>query len=352
MNTRYLLLCALAALSACTTGGSDPDTASITGTATYRERMMLPAGSLLEVTLEDVSRTDAPADVIARNESVITTAPPFAFTLPYDPSRINSGHRYNVRARITAQGILMFQSDAGYAVLGAGNVMHVDILMKLASGDTRNASSNAQQLRGMYSYMADAGWFVDCRSGVRLAVAQEGDNAALEAAYSKVRDIAGAQLRAVVEGRIEDRTPMEGGGTQPTLIVEKFVALEPEGCSGPTSTAQLENTYWRIMTLNGKSVPSHDGAREVHFVLTRENRRMRGFGGCNSMGGGYELKGESIKFIDIARTLMACNQGMDTERELHEMYPRVAGWKIKGEVLQLTDASGAVIAVFESRYMK
>jgi copper homeostasis protein (lipoprotein) len=187
---------------------------------------------------------------------------------------------------------------------------------------------------------------------VRIAFAQDGDKASLQVAYIKANETAGAQLLATVEGRVEDRTPMEGSGTQPTLIVEKFVSVEPQGCSDPASTAQLENTYWKIMTLNGKSVPSHDGAREVHFVLTSENRRMRGFGGCNGMSGGYELKGDRLKFIDIARTLMACTYDMDTERELHEMFPRVAGWKITREVLQLTDDNGQVIAVFESRYMK
>jgi uncharacterized lipoprotein YbaY/heat shock protein HslJ len=352
MQSRLLWILGLAVVGACTTSTPDPATASITGTATYRERMMLPPGAVLEVLLEDVSRADAPAEVIARTESKATTAPPYAFTLNYDPARIVAGNRYNVRARIVVSGILVFQSDAGYAVLGAGNVTHVDVLLKLASAAASNASSNAQQFRGLYSYLADAGWFVDCRSGVRLAVAQEGDNAALQIAYIKARDMAGAQMLATVEGRVEDRTPMEGGGTQPTLIVGKFVSVEPQGCSGPASTAQLENTYWKITTLNGKRVFTPDGARDVHFVLTAETRRMRGFGGCNSLSGGYELEGDRIKFIDIARTLMACTNDMETERELHEMYPRAARWKITGEVLQLSDANGEVIATFESRYMK
>jgi uncharacterized lipoprotein YbaY/heat shock protein HslJ len=347
-----MLLCAIVGLGACTTGGNnDTATASLTGTATYRERMMLPPEAVLEVTLEDVSRADAPADVIARSDLKTTTAPPFSFTLKYDPARVNAGHRYQVRARITADGDLMFQSDAGYAVLGPGNVTHVDILLKRASAATSDASSQAPQLRGLYSYMADAAWFVDCRSGIRLAVAQEGDNAALEAAYSKARSTGGVQMLATVEGRVEDRTPMEGSGTRPILIVEKFISVEPQGCSGPASTAQLENTYWKLMTLAGKAVLTDDGAREVHFVLTRENQRFRGFGGCNGMAGGYELKGDRIKFIDISRTLMACTQGMDTERQLHEMFPRVVGWKISGETLELTNSDGVVLATFESRYL-
>jgi uncharacterized lipoprotein YbaY len=232
MNSRTLLLCAIALLSAaCSTSTTEPASASITGTASYRERMMLPPGSILEVTLEDVSRADAPADVIARAEVEASKAPPYFFTLEYDPARINSNHRYNVRARIMADGTLMFQSDAGYAVLGSGNVTNVDILLKRASEATAIASAPAQNLRGMYSYMADAGWFVDCRSGVRLAVAREGDNAALEAAYSKDQSLPGAPLLATVEGRVEDRMPMEGAGPRPTLIVEKFISISIEGCS-------------------------------------------------------------------------------------------------------------------------
>jgi hypothetical protein len=34
------------------------------------------------------------------------------------------------------------------------------------------------------------------------------------------------------------------------------------------------------------------------------------------------------------------------------MLPRVAGWKISGETLQLTNDQGLVLATFESRYLK
>jgi uncharacterized lipoprotein YbaY/heat shock protein HslJ len=340
-------------LGACTMGAKQPLSASITGTASYRERMMLPPSAMLEVTLEDVTLADAPADIIARTEVQSAKAPPYSFTLTYDPTRINPNHRYNVRAGITADGSLMFQSDAGYAVLGSGNVTHVDILLRRTSAETSKASSPIQQVRGMYSYMADAGWFVDCRSGVRLAVAQEADNAALEQAYSKARSMGGAPLLAIVEGHVEDRMPMEGTGPRPTLIVEKFVSVDvDQGCSGPSSTAQLENTYWKLMTLEGKSIETPEGAREIHIVLNSQNQRVNGFPGCNRMTGSYVLKAEKITFSQMAGTMMACVNGMETERQIHEMMGRVAGWKIAGETLQLTDTNGQVLATFESRYMK
>jgi len=207
-------------------------------------------------------------------------------------------------------------------------------------------------MRGMYSYMADAGWFTDCLSGMRMPVAQEGDNATLEAAYSKARQMAGAPMLAVIEGRVENRLPMEGNTQRPTLIVEKFVSVESQGCSGPQSTAQLENTYWKLMTLDGASMESPEGAREIHFVMHSEGARVAGFAGCNQMMGTYQVTGAKISFSQMGGTLMACAHGMEQEQKFHQLFPRVAGWKIAGETLQLLDGAGAVLATFESRYMK
>ena len=361
MNFQSLLLCGAALLGACSTSETQaPATTFITGTASYRERMMLPPDATLEVVLEDVSRADAPADEISRIEVQSAKAPPYSFTLPYNSSRIDASHRYHVRARIMAEGKQMFQSDAGYAVLGAGNVTHVDLLLKRASAATSEAGTPMRNLRGMYSYMADAGWFVDCRSGVRLAVAQEGDNAALERAYSQARGKPGAgagdgvPILAIVEARVEDRMPMEGPGPRPTLIVEKFISVEPgQRCSGPGSTAQLENTYWKLMAIRDTAVETPEGAREIHLVLNSEQRRINGFGGCNGFSGSYWLENEKIRFNGIATTMMACaGSGMETERKLQEILTKVTGWMISGETLQLNNEQGAVLATFESRYMK
>ena len=213
-------------------------------------------------------------------------------------------------------------------------------------------ASDARKMRGMYSYMADAGWYTDCLSGARMPVAQEGDNAALEAAYSKAKQMRGAPLLAVVEGRVEDRVPMEGNAKRPTLIVEKFISVDAQGCSGPQTTAQLENTYWALMTLHGASMESPKGAREIHFVLHSEGRRVAGFSGCNQMTGSYQLTDAKITFSQMGGTMMACVNGMEQEQNFHQLFARVARWKIAGETLQLLDGAGTVLATFESRYMK
>lgn len=49
---------------------------TIKGTATYRERMALPPAAVFEATIEDVSRADAPASVVARTRITSPGNPP------------------------------------------------------------------------------------------------------------------------------------------------------------------------------------------------------------------------------------------------------------------------------------
>jgi len=86
-------------------------------------------------------------------------------------------------------------------------------------------------LKGMYSYMADAGLFTDCVTGQRLPVAMERDNPSLERAYLEVTPGPGEPILVTFEGRLERRPPMEGDGEVETVIVEKFHRAWPgESC--------------------------------------------------------------------------------------------------------------------------
>ncbi len=80
----------------------------IEGSILYRERMMLPPNAEITVTLEDVSKMDVAADIIATTTFPAVGGPPWDFAMDYDPARIDSRHRYAVRARIEVNGQLMF----------------------------------------------------------------------------------------------------------------------------------------------------------------------------------------------------------------------------------------------------
>ena len=65
-----------------------------------------------------------------------------------------------------------------------------------------------------------------------------------------------------------------------------------------------------------------------------------------------QLKGEKLTFGPMASTRMACRQGMELESAFMQALEATAKWKIEGEHLELTDSKGALVARFESRYLK
>jgi putative lipoprotein len=100
--------------------------ASVTGTATYRERIALPADAELIVQLADVSLADAPSTVVAE-QRIAPVRVPAPFTLSYDPARIDPRHSYAVSARVERAGTLLFTTDTRHPVLtqGAGNTAEI-----------------------------------------------------------------------------------------------------------------------------------------------------------------------------------------------------------------------------------
>ena len=87
----------------------EPGVTVIEGEVFYRERIMIPAGSEVEVQLEDISRADALATVLESVSFKAQGGPPYAFAIEYDPARIDERVRYALRARITApDGALLF----------------------------------------------------------------------------------------------------------------------------------------------------------------------------------------------------------------------------------------------------
>jgi len=152
------------------------------------------------------------------------------------------------------------------------------------------------RLVGMYQYMADAGLFTDCISGKKVPVAMEADNAALERAYLGAREQPGEAVLVTVQGRLEQRPPMEGEGTREHLIVERFEQVWPtESCEKSTVETPLQNTYWKLVELNGAPVETHpDQQREVHIQFSAAEKRLTGFAGCNNITGSYETGADSL----------------------------------------------------------
>jgi len=326
------------------------ETAMVSGTATYSERISLPDGSEFEATLQDVSRADAAAEVIGKVRFDAPAVPPIRFNIPYDPQRIDATHRYAVRARIVHHDRLLFTTDTHYPALTHNAPEKVDVWLRRVSSGAELEDSQGRIRYGLYHYFADSGSFTDCQTGERLQVAQEGDNAALETAYLESVGEPGESLLAVVDGYIEQRRAMEGAA-RPTLIVTRFRNLKPGACEQWT-TASLENTYWKVMSIGDATVTVAERQREPHLILHPADGRISGHGGCNTLSGSYSLESDRLRFKQIAGTRMACPEGMEQEQALYQALDAVAGWRITGQWLELLDQAGAVVMELESRYLR
>ena len=109
---------------------------SITGTATFRERMALTPSAVFEAVLEDVSHANAAAETMASTRVTNPGNPPIAFTITYDPTRIPADHRYTVRARILLDGRLLFASDTATPVITGGNPTNVSLMLRRVGAGT------------------------------------------------------------------------------------------------------------------------------------------------------------------------------------------------------------------------
>lgn len=85
---------------------------AINGTVSYREHINLPPEASLIVQLVDVSRMDVAAELIA--ETHITSGledTSIAYTMRFNPGKIQDKHRYALQARISAGDTLWFVND-------------------------------------------------------------------------------------------------------------------------------------------------------------------------------------------------------------------------------------------------
>jgi uncharacterized lipoprotein YbaY len=230
--------------------------ASVTGVAAWTAAAPLPADAVLDVTVADIARADAPAITLAEARTPAPTAPA-AFAVPFDPARLDPRALYSVRVRILSGERLLYTSDRTIPVLGA--------------------------------HGTDAGTVT-------------------------------------------------------------LVAVAPQ--SAPD--APLVETYWALVALGTDPLPvgTSAGEREVHVILHGDPPRVSGYAGCNRLAGAYTLDGPRLAFGKMASTMMACPTGMDVESRLHAALAATAGWRVRGERLELLDAKGAVLATFERRLLR
>ncbi len=106
------------------------DTGLVTGTVTYRERIALTPGAVVEVQLRDVSYQDAAALLIAGQTISSPGQVPIEFAVEYRCEDIDPGNVYSILARIIeSDGRLAFINDTAYEVITHNRPDRVDMVL-------------------------------------------------------------------------------------------------------------------------------------------------------------------------------------------------------------------------------
>lgn len=208
-------------------------------------------------------------------------------------------------------------------------------------------------------YMADAARITLCDVS-SLPFAMEADWIRMERAYTATVKPAGSPLHVSFEGHVAKRPTMEGDGTEAAILVTRFIRAWPgENCERSRADASLVETYWRAVLLAGLEAGTVAGRKEPQLRLRAGEAATHAAGdytatvGCNVVSGRYSVNVASLRFAAGAMTRMACPPPLDAlERGLVDTLSRTASWRIKGPTLELFDAGGASVGLFQAVYLK
>jgi putative lipoprotein len=312
---------------------------SIEGSATYRERVALPPAAVFEAVLEDVSRADAPAETIGRTRVPSPGNPPFAFTIAYDPAKIQSGHRYVGRARILLDEILVFTTDTGSAVITGGNPTKVSLMLRrVAAGQTPPTSGGTGPLEGTYwkaielagksTPKQDSSHEAHLQFQAGRVSGSDGCNR-LTGAYQLNGDrvtfteMAGTQMACLNPGGTEGpfRDALKNA-SRLTVAGDRLELLDATGtrlavftaggqASGSTPSSGLAGTLWQLVKFQGSDettlTPDDRAKYSIDFAAGGQlTVRID----CNRGRGNWKSTGTSqMEFGPLALTRAKCPQG-------------------------------------------
>jgi len=88
-------------------------------------------------------------------------------------------------------------------------------------------------------------------------------------------------------------------------------------CTGSLfqKNAEFENKTWILQSFNYEDVKNPDG--KISILFGKEEKKLNGFVGCNTLYGSYSITGSDIK-IKPGRTKMACDD-MQIEEKLMKL---------------------------------
>jgi copper homeostasis protein (lipoprotein) len=223
------------------------------------------------------------------------------------------------------------------------------------SADGAHSSRNSLDWQGAYWGILPC---ADC-SGIRTAIILQNDG------YYRMKTRYEGKSREVFETK--GTFTWDKKGAVVTLGDEQYQVGENQltrlDQSGKVITGDLAGRYillkagagpegisWRMIEAAGRPVLDDSINPPAWFRLDAVNKQISGNGGCNSIGGSYELKEMNrIAFKDVISTMMACPE-MQNESMLMRALQLADSYHLSNDTLILNRAKMAPLARFRADY--
>lgn len=111
--------------------------------------------------------------------------------------------------------------------------------------------------------------------------------------------------------------------------------------AGEASGVSLAGTEWRVVELDGKSADP----KVTSTLAFGADGAVNGNGGCNTFRGDVDIQGTTMKFGQLASTMMACEGAKSAqEARFHAALSQTAAYSVQDGELTLVDATGKAVA--------
>lgn len=295
---------AVAAALAPAVGQAEEEMLTVSGQLTYRERIAVSPNAVMQVTIEDISRADAPSDTLAEFSSDLEQVPaPFTLNVPREEMR--SRGRYGLRGTVRdGDGVLLWTTDSVTPIDPSADTVDVGtVVMVRVGADARS---------GQQVYRCDETAVLATFNGNKLVLVRDGVPQDLE----RVRTASGARYT-----RPEGDLSFWVKGDAATLYVDG----ESLECSGAPTDEYLTNGEWVVEDIAGRGVVD----RSHTSMSFSTNGRIAGRAGCNDYTGEWRADGRRLEIIRLALTRKACAPALDRQEvEFVEILESASGYRL------------------------
>ena len=260
---------------------ADDAVLTVSGELTYEERVALPPDSVMQVTVQDISRADARSKILADFQTE-PEGVPVHFKLDVRRSELRPRGRYGLRGSIRSEdGALLWTTDTVTPVApSAGNVdVGTVVMVRAASGGQIGPQVyRCGESAVLTAFDGDAMVLTLARVSHRL---------------ERVRTASGAHFVGA-----DSNIYFWTSGETAQLDAEG----ERRECSPAPHSAFLTDGKWIVEDIDGGGVVD----RSRTSMTFASNGRVAGRAGCNDYTGEWQADGTRLETSRLAQTRKAC----------------------------------------------